>query len=182
MRFVIDTNVPIVANGRPDPSGGSARPSTECQLAAIGLLEELLDRGQAVVDLEGEILEEYRRYLNPSGQPGVGDRFFQAILQRGRVERVPLPRDDDGEYADFPRDPELATFDRTDRKFAALARREQVPVANATDSDWLDHREALARHGIEVHFVCGCDRNRWFASDPAGSHASGSGRRRGRAR
>lgn len=178
MRFVVDTNVPIVANGRPDPQESGRKPSIECRLAAIGFLEDLHDRGRAVVDLEGEIVDEYRRHLNASGQPGVGDRFYQTILQQG--QRVPLPRGDDGEYADFPRDPDLAGFDRSDRKFAALARRIRVPVANATDSDWLDHRDTLARHGIEIHFVCGCDRERWFAPDPTGSRASRTARRRRR--
>jgi hypothetical protein len=182
MRFVVDTNVPIVANGRLDPSQGSRQPSIDCQHAAIAFFEELLKRGRVVVDREGEIFAEYRRHLNPSGQPGVGDRFYQRLLQENRVKREPLPRDDDGEYADFPRDPDLAGFDRSDRKFAALARRAQVPVANATDSDWLDHCETLARHDIKVHFVCGCDREQWFARDPADSRAPGSGRRRGRAR
>lgn len=182
MRFAVDTNVLIVANGRPDSPGRGREPSIGCRRAAIGFLEDLRDRGRAVVDLEGKIVAEYRRHLNPSGQPGVGDRFLRTILQQGRVERVSLPREDDGEYADFPRDPELAGFDRSDRKSAALARRVQVPVANATDSEWLDHREALARNGIEVRCVCGCDRARWFAPDPPGSRASGTGRRRGRAR
>jgi hypothetical protein len=180
MRFVVDTNVPIVANGRPGRAQGGRAPSIDCRRAAIDFLERLLDEGRVIVDLEGEILEEYRRHLSPSGQPGVGDRFYFEIVHRTRVEQVALPRNDDGEYADFPRDPDLAGFDRSDRKFAALARRVQVPVANATDSDWLDHREALARNRIEVRFVCGCDREGWFASDPTGSHAPGAGHRRRR--
>jgi hypothetical protein len=55
-----------------------------------------------------------------------------------------------------------ANFDPSDRKFAALARREQVSVANATDSDWLDHRVTLNDNGIRVTFLCSCDRTTWF--------------------
>ena len=163
MRRVVDTNVPIVANGRPDPSRGARPPSIDCRLAAITLLETLLARGRIVVDLGGDIQREYHRRLNPSGQPGVGDRFYLAVINSGqRIERVPLARHADGTYADFPDEPALATFDKSDRKFAALARRETVPVANATDPDWLEHRACLRAHGIEVDFICGCNPKAWF--------------------
>jgi hypothetical protein len=107
---------------------------------------------------------EYHRYLSPHGQPGVGDLFYLEVLNSapGRVERIDLPKNAAGEYVDFPTTVELATFDLSDRKFAALARREAIPVVNATDSDWLDHVAALAADGIVVHLVCGCDRRHWF--------------------
>jgi hypothetical protein len=118
------------------------------------------------LDLAGEIQSEFRRYLDPRGQPGVGDRFFLQILMSAptRVERVDLPRGADGAYGDFPNHPALNNFDPADRKFAALARRTGAPVANATDSDWLHHRATLAKHGVNVQFVCGCDIQGWFAS------------------
>jgi hypothetical protein len=117
-----------------------------------------------VLDLAGEIEGEYHRYLNPRGQPGVGDRFYLAVLNSapGRVERVALPRNADGEYEDFPACQELVRFDRDDRKFVALARRERIPVANATDSDWLVHCASLQACGISIHFVCGVDSHAWF--------------------
>jgi hypothetical protein len=160
--------VPIVANGRLDPEDTGQAPSTMCQLAAIEFLQEVLARGCVVLDLTGEIEAEYHRYLSPRGQPGVGDRFYLAVLNSapGRIERVHLPRNKAGEYEDFPQAAELASFDPSDRKFAALACRERIPVANATDSDWLIHCAALAVHMISVHFVCGCDRRAWF-SQPA---------------
>jgi hypothetical protein len=161
----VDTNVPIVANGRPDPSNGGRSPTPACRLAAIDFLEETLSSRRVLLDLAGEIQAEYRRYLDPRGQPGVGDRFFLQILMSAptRVERIDLPRGADGTYDDFPTDPVLHGFDQGDRKFAALARRTRAPVANATDSDWLYHRAALARRGITVEFVCGCDIREWFA-------------------
>ncbi|BBZ43657.1 hypothetical protein [Mycobacterium parmense] len=161
-RVVVDTNVPIVANGRSDPSEGSASP--ECRLAAVEFLEATLSSRIVLLDSDNEIKDEYHRYLNPRGEPGIGDRFYLQMLNSlpTRVERIDLPRDGDGQYEDFPDDTELWTFDRSDRKFAALARRTSSPVANATDSDWLNHREQLARNGIVVHFVCGCDRNTWY--------------------
>ncbi len=165
-RVVVDTNVPIVANGRPDPSNGGREPSLDCREAAIDFLTEALQSHRILVDLAHEIETEYRTYLSPNGQPGVGDRFYQAVLMSlpTRVERVPLPRTAQGEYLDFPEDPELANFDPSDRKFASLARREQAPVINATDTDWLHARSALERNGITVEFVCGLNDEDWFAN------------------
>jgi hypothetical protein len=127
-------------------------------------LRRILREGRIIVDEAGEMLEEYRRYLSPTGQPGVGDRFFREILTNftGKVERIPLEKVD-GAFVDFPADPRLATFDPSDRKFAAAARKSGVPVCNATDTDWLEHRDALAESGIEVVFLCGCHTEAWFA-------------------
>lgn len=158
MKRVVDTNVAVVANGR------AGHASLSCRQAAVEFLSALVSRGRVVLDLQGVIQEEYRRYLSPSGQPGVGDRFFQVILQSApsRVERIELARDEVGAFVDFPTDPRLETFDPDDRKFVAAARKAAVPVANAVDSDWLDHLAALNRNGIVVEFVCGADRATWF--------------------
>lgn len=113
----------------------------------------------------GDMLAEYRRLLSPSGQPGVGDRFlYEVLVNYGeRVERIDLEKRADGSFVDFPDDARLASFDHDDRKFAAASRKCQVPVVNATDTDWLNHREILAENGIEVEFLCGLNRGTWFA-------------------
>ena len=162
-RWTIDTNVPVVANGRDD----RARPlALECRAAAVHFLQDVLVKGERVVlDAEGKIEAEYRRYLRPSGQPGVGDRFYRTVLQDWtRYERVNLPRRGDGEYADLPQAVIDTGFDPSDRKFAALAKREGIPVVNAVDSDWLDAKEVLAANGICVKLLCGCDAARWFSA------------------
>ena len=161
-RWTIDTNVPVVANGRND--NGKRPVAPECREAAIQFLTNVLDnRERVVVDAKGEIEKEYRRYLNPRGQPGVGDLFYQGILQGTLCERVSLPKRGDGEYADLPQAVIDAGFDPNDRKFAALAKRERIPAVNAVDRDWLDKRTVLAANGIRVEFLCGCDAARWFA-------------------
>src|SRR3954451_18638777 len=103
-RIVVDTNVPVVANGRTDASNGGRPPSIDCRLAAIDFLEETLATRCVLLDLAGEIQAEYRRYLSPTGQPGVGDRFYLQILMSApaRVERLELRQDAFGAYADFP--------------------------------------------------------------------------------
>ena len=92
-RFVVDTNVPIVANGRGDPPD-SRSPSVSCQASAVQFLVEVLESGKVLLDVDGEIQKEYRTYLNPSGQPGVGDRFYLEVLRSSpsRVERHELPK------------------------------------------------------------------------------------------
>jgi len=50
----------------------------------------------------------------------------------------------------------LARFDRSDRKFVAVALASQLNpnVLNATDTDWWHYRECLAKHGVRVVFLC----------------------------
>lgn len=162
--FVVDTNVPIVANGREDRTNGGCTPSPDCRLAAIDFLDAILKGGHVLLDFGGEIQMEYRRHLNPAGQPGVGDRFYQAILQSApqRVKRVELPKAADGSFEDFPMDAALTTFDPSDRKFVALACRSKAPVAVATDSDWVMAETALRSNGVMIDFLCGCDTSTWF--------------------
>lgn len=160
MRRVVDTNVPVIANGR------NANASIACRLATIEFLKTLVLSGRTILDLGGEIEKEYRRYLDPRGQPGVGDRFYQMILNSApsRVERFDLPKNpSSGEFCDFPVVPALASFHRSDRKFAAAARKCGIPVAIAIDEGWLKHNSALSANGIIVQFICGRDPVRWIA-------------------
>lgn len=162
-RWVVDTNVPIVANG-PRDANDRHRPAVDCRIAAVTFLREVLNSGTVLVDLAGDIQAEYRKHLRPSGQPGVGDRFYLEVLRSAprRICRIDLPRRPDGEYLDLPEALIASDFDPSDRKFAALAKRAHAPVVNATDSDWLEHIAILNESGIKVRFVCGCDRQKWF--------------------
>ena len=162
-RWVIDTNVPVVANGRDDTKESF---SLDCRKATIDFLTKFLrNEDRVVLDKGREIEEEYRSHLDPKGQPGVGDRFYQEIITNPRkFERVPLSKRDDGEFSDLPQLVIDSKFDRSDRKFAALSKREKVPVVNATDSDWLEAEDLLRKHGIHVEFVCGRDKERWLST------------------
>ena len=166
-RCVVDTNVPIVANGRPDPEDPRP-PSVGCRRAAVSFLMDVVTNGTILLDTDGAVQAEYRRHLHPRGQPGVGDRFYQVVLHSAPllVERVELPRNPDGEYMHLPRPLVDVGFDPSDRKFAAIAHKEQVPVVNATDSDWVEHGPTLAAVGVGVHHLCGNDRDQWFVGEP----------------
>jgi len=109
----------------------------------------------------GRSLREYRRQCHPDGRAGAGDAFFKWMLtNRGnetRARLVPIHVTADGaDFAEFPRDTALTAFDRDDRKFVAvaLASSDSPPIVNATDTDWWLFREALARHGVTIEFLC----------------------------
>jgi hypothetical protein len=168
MRFVVDTNVAIVANGasRAKSNDGVLEkvPSVLCRIAAVEFLVELLRDHKILLDSGGEIQSEYRRYLSPVGQPGVGDRFYLEVLNShpDRIERMDIPLAPNGEFVDLPIEVQASAFDRSDRKFAALAKKSDEIVVNSTDSDWLEHFGLLTDKGIKVRFLCGENADTWF--------------------
>ncbi|UYZ64722.1 hypothetical protein [Hymenobacter weizhouensis] len=153
MHYIIDTNVPVTANGKSD-----AGPA--CVKAAAERLEQLKAGEILVLDTAFIILNEYDRNLNSIGQPGPGDAFYLwALRQRNnpaRCEQVPLQTDPDGSFTAFPTDSDLAGFDSSDRKFVALALTHPArpAIVNATDTDWHKDLAALQRHGVTVEFIC----------------------------
>jgi hypothetical protein len=150
----MDTNVAVVANGR------TPQASADCASACIDALLHIREACRLLLDGEGLILEEYRRRLNPSGQPGLGDAFFKWLWNNqgneNHCRRFDITPDDDRGFVEFPDDPELEQFDKSDRKFVAvaLASGEDPTVLNASDTDWRDYVVALRRHGVEVTFLC----------------------------
>jgi len=151
--FVVDVNVPIVANGR------KTHADLDCQNASVNALLEIVQTGMLVLDDQMQILDQYREYLNPSGQPGVGDAFMQWVWENQavieRCEQVSLTVSANG-FVEFPDDPTLNQFDFADRIYVAAAKasKNKPEVLNAVDSDWWEHRDALAQNGIRVSFLC----------------------------
>ena len=154
MNVVMDTHVAIVANGQADHA------DDDCLLNCVRELNRIRKECCLVMDCNGDIFEEYKRYLNLSGQPGPGDAFFKWFFenQGNRCVWVLINNDPDRGYQEFPNDPELANFDPSDRKFVAAARAADPasppPILNASDTDWWDHRAALKDHGINITFLC----------------------------
>ncbi len=147
--FVVDTNVAIVANGRETDA------DQQCQLACIGRLRGLVKGEVIVVDDQDQILKEYRGYLRASGQPGVGDAFFKHVFDSQyldeRVRRVAVtPCGDDRGYEELPPN----AFDRSDRKFLAVAVVADAVVLNATDRHWSKHKELMDELAVEVEQLC----------------------------
>jgi hypothetical protein len=154
--FVVDTNVPVVANGRSDQA------DADCVIACLRSLQEIRERGMIVLDASMLILREYMNNLSLSGQPGAGDLFMKWVFDvqavNTRCEQVPItPKPTDPfDFVEFPADPDLALFDRSDRKFVAVAlASQQAPaILNAVDQDWANHHAALRRNGVELRFLC----------------------------
>jgi len=154
--FVVDTNVPVVANGR------SHQADPDCVIACIQALAEIRDQGVIILDDALLILKEYMRNLSMSGQPGPGDFFMKWVwtiqAHPDHCRQVPVtPRTDDPtNFAEFPNDTDLARFDRSDRKFVAvaLASGSTPYILNAVDSDWAEYYPALKRNGIRLKFLC----------------------------
>lgn len=153
---VVDTNVAVVAN-RKSPQARAA-----CVKQCIQELRRIqgdADR-RILLDNDGLILNEYRRQLNPSGQPGSGDAFYQWLRDNQWIDKhcrkIDITPHDNRDFEEFPSDPALAGFDRNDRKFVAVAvaSGHSPPILNASDTDWWDHRAALKHNGIEVAFLC----------------------------
>ena len=160
MRVVVDTNVPLVANGRADQA------SEECVETCIDELLKITEGNiKLVLDDQRRIIEEYRNKLNPGGFPGVGDAFLKWVeinwanpQQCDLVSITPI----DGletNFQEFPIDPALADFDSDDRKFiaVALAHSEKPSILQAVDSRWWHYRDALHRNGVTVDFICAND-------------------------
>lgn len=166
MTFVIDTNVPLVANN----AASHAEPS--CVIACVKLLRDLMqDDHRLALDEQWLIIGEYQRKLRSTGQPGLGDAFLKWVLtNRCNSNRCVLVHVTPGaagdSFVEFPDDPDLRTFDPSDRKFVAVAISCErltgaIPqIQVAVDPGWWNFREALNRNGVDVHFLCPDDIRR----------------------
>lgn len=155
MKVIVDTNVPIVANRAAEQA------SEQCVAICAQKLKQIQDRHTLLIDDGWFILREYMNKLRSSGQPGVGDAFLRWVLTNRyniqRCEQVHItPAAPWPEFVEFPDDPALHGFDRSEHKFVAVAAAhpEHPPILNATDSDWWHYRQELSRHQIEVDFLC----------------------------
>lgn len=151
--YVVDVNVPIVANG------DSPQADLDCVSACEDALDQIVKMGMIVIDAGRQILSEYQRYLNPSGQPGLGDAFMQWVWEHQavveRCEQVTITPVG-ASFAEFPSDPDLTVFHPDDRKYIAVALKScrNPLVLNAVDSDWWQHRDALSKNGVKLKFLC----------------------------
>jgi hypothetical protein len=153
---VVDTNVPVAANAR-------SHAVPECVIACVDELLGVRANGLIVLDRLGLIVAEYMDHLSLSGEPGAGDAFMKWVwtVQADetlceQVTLTPIAVNGSEDFLEFPTDPGLAAFDRSDRKFvaAALTSINNPTVINALDSDWSNHHIALVRNGVSIRYVC----------------------------
>ena len=156
LRCVVDTNVATTANGANPDAPAS------CMVASAKALQTVMARGHVFIDDGNRIIAEYRDNLSAKGQPGPGDAFLKWLLTHEwggkKVTRVTItPRAEDGEdFEELPAPPQGVVYDRSDRKFlaVAVAHAEKPPILQAFDSKWWGWRAALTEVGVTIHFLC----------------------------
>ena len=157
-KCLVDTNVPKTANlaTQHDPDSDV---SDACVLVCIEAVEHIIRKRGLVIDAGDEIFDEYRQQLSMKGQPGVGDRFMKWVHDNRwslpDSDRVTITKNGES-YDEFPIHDGLADFDKSDRKFVAVANAhpEKPPILQATDSKWWGWKDDLAKVGITVPFLC----------------------------
>ncbi len=157
-KCIVDTNVPKVANRALTPDQ-IPHELTGCVLACIEAIEHVIKKRGLVIDAGDEIFHEYRQQLSMKGQPGVGDHFMKWVHDNRwsfpDADRVTITKNGDS-YDQFPAHEGLNDFDKSDRKFVAVANAhlDVPPILQATDSKWWGWKEPLAEVGITVRFLC----------------------------
>jgi len=157
-KCLVDTNVPKTANLATQSGAGSDVPYA-CVLACVEAIEHITKNRGLVIDAGDDIFDEYRQQLSMSGQPGVGDRFMKWVHDNRwnlpESDRVTITKNGDS-YNEFPHHDGLRAFDKSDRKFIAVASAhpDKPPILQATDSKWWGWNDSLAEAGITVRFLC----------------------------
>lgn len=158
---IIDTNVMLTAVTTDESISSACRQSCTQFIRRVFKGEVIV-----VIDDDGEVLREYRRNMYPDPNPsaGLASQFMMYVLNyqynEARIRRVSVSKTADGSYALFPKDDNLAGFDRSDQKWVVIALScarttgHSPPINNATDSDWLHFEHALLKHGISVQWLC----------------------------
>ncbi len=151
---VIDTNVLLVAEGESDYSW-------DCRIHCAQLLLEMRQKNRIVLDEGREILTEYGNKLRQKkGQPGMGYQFWKWLVNTGQsyahCDFVPLTTDPEKGYEQFPDHEGLHEFDRSDRKFVAVAvsHSGKPDIVQAGDSKWWGWQRALNECGVMLFFPC----------------------------
>lgn len=152
--LIIDTNVPVKA--------AKLFPDTEvdrqCSLACFRFVKKLLDSNDTVViDTGREILREYEKNIDIHAEDNVATEFLKWIYQKrmsGGVSEYQITKNGDT-YQEYPDSEDLKNFDRSDRKFVALANAHPAHpcIYNGSDTDWWLFKSALERNGIQIVFL-----------------------------
>lgn len=147
---MVDTNVPIVANGR------DTNADEQCRLNCIMRILEIRSSGTVVLDDHDRIFKEYGRHLHFRGEPGAGDAFykhlFNHLYSESRVIRVAITPsyNDQRGFEELPEN----ELDPSDREFLAVAKVASAPILNATDSDWYEQHALLECLSVSVEQLC----------------------------
>ncbi len=169
---IVDTNVIAIANREGEHA------SQDCVECCERRLHQILSRREKVVVDEGwRIFGEYKKYVNLGTRKWIGDIFVKTLLQNLKnpaiCEMVHItPSAGNGtDFAEFPTDAALSTFDPDDRKFIAVAcayrqtSGQAATILLAIDRGWLNFIDALAVHGVAIDILCEADIQRHRRED-----------------
>lgn len=162
IKKIIDTNVIINAGKR--SSEMSSVLEVECCKKCLLLLKNMMrdpDKHGVILDVGNEIIKEYKRNVSRYTLNRLSSDFIQWILttQLDRMwcegDIVPIAKQGEFDYFDFPIDDRLSGFDKSDRKFVALSRAhpEHPIVMQASDSKWEEYRAVFAEYGVVIEYV-----------------------------
>lgn len=178
MDYVVDTNVPLVAEGL---HGGACK---ECCLDAISWVAHVTAGHSIVLDSGREILSEYRRQLErlQGRDPGLAGKFYEYALAPENHVIAAITRSKTAVfgYDEIPKTAKLQGFDARDFKFIATAVSHGGPntIVQCADSKWLTFESALAEIGVTVTVPAGCLADlRRALRRKVGSSAKGKTRR-----
>jgi hypothetical protein len=154
--FVVDTNVFIVASQE-------NHDLTDC---CYEFLNQLLEkRHNILIDdffdqnsnkFISDIAAEYSNNLSSQDVAFWILREIYSYEPNGIIKRVKVRKDKNNKYyIDFPKDSNLEGFDKSDRKFVAvaIASNKNPEILNAVDSDWKDFEAALKKY-VKLKFLC----------------------------
>lgn len=152
--YVIDTNIIAAANGK--ATHIFKNDVIKCQQFLIKIFSK--QRDCISIDSIGLIFREYFKYSSLSGKPGIGDSFLKWLfLNQANPDIcesvcVNLINGSDSDFKEFPIDDDLKGFDRSDKKFVAvaIASKKSPKICNACDSDWNNYAETLNKHGVKI--------------------------------
>lgn len=153
--YIIDTNVPLVAQG----SGNHM--SSNCTQNCVAFLERLFNgHFKLVIDDGYHLIAEYQNLMLKGSQAQYGNRFLKWIFTHQdnplKIKTVEVNQLDEYNFKEVPKSLIEIGFDNSDRKFVAVAvaNNYRAPIAQAADSKWIGWEDALNKEGISVFFLC----------------------------
>lgn len=152
--FIIDTNVPLIAQG-------NSVFSADCEANCADFMDGVIaGRKTIILDSSRHILNEYENNTSLKGQISYLKIYlkwlYNNIANPQRVKLVNIHPDNDKAFEEVPQSISDIGFDKSDLKFVAVsvANGKMAPIVEAADSKWIGWEPALAAEGISVVFLC----------------------------
>jgi hypothetical protein len=162
-KYILDTNVIITADKHPIQPSDERAELKKCAQESSNLIEQVKNtKSGLVLDAGFEIFQEYAKNIKPPicKPNGLGRAFIKWLHDNVKhfplEDRVQITPSGDS-YEEFPAFEELKKFDKSDRKFIAVANahpaRPKPTIYVADDSKWMLYIKGFQKAGIRVVFM-----------------------------